>query len=103
MNVRRVIVKRTITNSRPSPRLIDTLTDVPDRDTPVVAPRHIYLVALERCDSRSKDEMIMSPPSVNVFMARIKDLIAVSGQFSGMNQDNITFAIPLDPPLNRRL
>ena len=81
MNLRRVIFPLTITNSRPSPRPIDAFANVPDRNAPVVAPRHIYLVVLKRCNSRSKDEMIMGTPSINVFTTRIEDLDEVNFQF----------------------
>ena len=47
MNVERVVVTLAVTNFRPFPRLIDALGDVPDRNAPIVAPCHIYLVALE--------------------------------------------------------
>ena len=76
----------TITDSGPSPRSIDAVTNVPDRNAPVVTPCYIYLVALERCDSRSEYEMIMGPPSVNAFMARIEDLVEISILFSSMEQ-----------------
>ena len=82
MNVERVVVTLAITDFRPFPGLIDALGDVPDRNTPIVAPCHIYLVALERCNGRSEDEVIMCLPSVNTFMACIKNLVEVGFQRS---------------------
>ena len=95
MNVERVLVTLTIANSRPFPRLIDALGDVPDRNAPIVAPCHIYLVALERCNSRSEDEAIMGLPSVNVFMACIEDLVEVDYQRSIFVHGNRRGKLPL--------
>ena len=80
MDVERVIVTLTIINFRPFPRLIDALGDVPDRNAPIVAPCHVYFVALERCNSRSEDEVIMGLPSIKVFMACIENLVEVGSQ-----------------------
>ena len=95
MNAERVIVTLTIANSRPFPRLVDALGDVPDRNAPIVAPCHIYLVALERCNSRSKDEMIMGLPSVEVFMACIENLVEVAFQRSIFMDGNRREKLPL--------
>ena len=95
MNVEQVIVTLTIANSRPFPRLIDALGDVPDRNAPIVASCHIYLVALKRCNSRSEDEMIMSLPSVNVFMACIENLVEVGFQRSIFMHGNRRGKLPL--------
>ena len=60
----------TVADPRPSPGPVHALTDIPDRNAPIVAPCHIYLIVLKRCNSRSEDEMIVGPPSVDGLMAR---------------------------------
>lgn len=95
MNVERVIIALTIADSRPFRRLIDTLGDVPDRNAPIVAPCHIYLVALERCNSRSEDEVIMGLPSVKVFVACIENLVEVGFQRSISMHGNRRGTLPL--------
>ena len=95
MDVERVIVTLTIANSRPFSRLIDAHGDVPDRNAPIVAPCHIYLVVLERCNSRSEDEVIMGLPSANVFMACIENLVEVDFQRSIFAHGNRRGKLPL--------
>ena len=106
MDVERVVVTHTIANSGPFPRLIDAFGDVPDRNAPIVAPCHIYLVALERCNSRGEDEVIVGLPSVNVFMACIENLVEVDFSAFSLHAQRLeretTFALPLDPPLKKR-